>query len=114
MTLHAKEEPFETYAVTVQRVDKKTPHQFRQEAEDKYAELLARYQSLCAALDKHNGTPCEQIRHDQILADIRDAILPFWRCSHWNASNELTDEDWSRLDSLYTKYQFPRIEGESE
>jgi hypothetical protein len=110
MTLDSKVEPFETYAVTVQRVDKKTPHQFRQEAEDKYAELLARYQSLCAALDKQNGTPCEQIRHEQVMEDIRDTLLPFWRADHRHP--DINDAEWGSLDNLYMKYQFPRIEAE--
>ena len=36
-----------------------------------YADLLAKYQNLVAWYDKQNGTPCEQVRHKQEVADLQ-------------------------------------------
>ena len=40
-------------------------------AKHRYADLLAKYQNLVAWYDKQNGTPCEQVRHKQEVADLQ-------------------------------------------
>jgi hypothetical protein len=109
MVLTAKDDPFETYAVTVQKVDGgngspgKTPHQFRQEAEDNLAAMTVKYQDLVKFYDSQVGTPCEEIRHNQQLAEIRDTLLPFIR-------RDQEIDDWYKLDSLMTKIKWPKVE----
>jgi hypothetical protein len=90
-----------------------TNHRLRKERDDALEERdtwRMKYQCLVAALDKQLGTPCEQIRHEQVLEDIRDTLLPFWRADHRHP--DINDAEWGALDSLYMKYQFPRIEAE--
>jgi hypothetical protein len=48
------------------------PYAQEQGGDDKdYDALLKKYQDLMAWYDNHSGTPCEQIRHEHEVADLR-------------------------------------------
>lgn len=56
----------------------------------KYDDLLGKYHQLMDFYDKHNGTPCEQIRHEQQVEALqreRDELQVQLRLSRFNQAN---------------------------
>lgn len=55
-------------------------------AVNEYESLLKKYQDLTAWCDKQNGTPCEQIRHKQVVDELVEALK--YLTTHTKERNE--------------------------